>query len=65
MKVWVVYCKSESCDTYGPFVYAKKPTEEKLNELAHSLDGSEDKEGPGRDGSWIHIEEFFETEVIE
>ena len=53
---WVVYLKSESCDDYGPFKFDNKPTDEELSELCHKCDGDKDKNGPGFDGSYCHIE---------
>jgi|3_EtaG_2_1085321.scaffolds.fasta_scaffold00069_49 hypothetical protein len=56
MKVWSITADSESCDHYGPFLVMKKPTKKELDLFAHSLDGDEDKEGPGRDGSYVSLE---------
>ncbi len=59
MIVWVIMGKSESCDHYGPDVWAREPTSKELDEWAHKRDGlqtgSENKDGPGRDGSWIYV----------
>ncbi len=54
-KVWVLTGKSESGDDFGPYVFAVKPSPEKMSELCHDADGSEDKDGPGYDGSYIHL----------
>ena len=56
VNVWVLTGQSESGDSYGPEMFEKKPTKKKISEWVHSRDGSPDKEGPGFDGSWVHIE---------
>ena len=33
MKLWVVTGESESSDHYGPLVFSKKPSEERLKKL--------------------------------
>jgi len=55
MKIWSITAKSESSDHYGPFLVSKKPTKKELDLFAHSLDGDPEKQGPGRDGSYIYL----------
>lgn len=52
--VFLVEGHSESGDLYTQ-IFSKKPTPEELSELAHGWDGSSDKDGPGFDGSWVHL----------
>lgn len=52
--VWVVWGKSESCDDYGPVVFAQEPPEKTLKKLCYEWDGGEGK-GPGAYGSYIHL----------
>ena len=54
-KVYVVCGTSESGDHYVA-VFAKKPTDTQLSELAHNWDGGTPEEGPGYDGSYCHLE---------
>lgn len=53
--VFVVRGHSESGDHYVS-VFRKKPTKKQLSKLAHDWDGSPDKDGPGEDGSYVHLE---------
>jgi hypothetical protein len=59
--VWVVVGHSESGDEYRR-VFRASPTEDELSELAHNWDGDDDKEGPGFDGSYVHLT-IYEEEV--
>jgi len=53
--VFLVLGDSESGDHYQA-VFKKKPTKAQLSKLAHRWDGSDERDGPGYDGSWVHIE---------
>lgn len=58
--VWVTWAESESGDHYGPFVFAKKPTDKKFEafwrgEAPGDFDADcEGDTGPGKWGSWIY-----------
>jgi hypothetical protein len=56
MKLWVVTGESESDDNYGPLVFSRKPTDEKLEKIAFVWDGDDEKEGPGNYGSYVYLE---------
>lgn len=77
MKIWIVSVESESCDNYGPLLFASKPTEEQLKQYIFNLcpyefpDGwpniTEDDwgYGPGEWGSQLHVGKPEEQEIIE
>ena len=70
MKIWSVTGESESGDDYGPFLFTKKPTEKQLElmlraDYDYEFPDPEDGEGPGSFGSYIHLSEPVEVEVIE
>lgn len=52
--VFVVIGKSESGDSYGPYVYAKKPSDKVLEALVKELDYGEGN-GPGDYGSYVYL----------
>jgi hypothetical protein len=52
--VYVVRGHSESGDDYLA-VYKNEPSEAVLSELAHGWDGDDEGQGPGEDGSYVHI----------
>jgi hypothetical protein len=47
--------ESESGDSYGPFVFSTKPTEDLLKRIAHYCDGGEEEDGPGDFGSYVFL----------
>jgi hypothetical protein len=69
--VWVVTAKSESSDDYGPWVFAKKPTDEELKAFCEKecpgefecCDGEDEMDGPGEWGSYLHISGPVKLEV--
>lgn len=64
--VWVIFMKSESGDNYGPYVFDKEPTDDQLKDFLKEHcpgDFDDDEDGPGVFGSYLHIEESFQTEV--
>jgi hypothetical protein len=72
MKIWSVTGHSESGDDYGPWLFNKKPTDEQLEailkedcpgEFEEEEDGTYD--GPGSFGSYVHLSNPVEIEVIE
>ena len=58
-RVWVLTGKSESGDDCGPTAYLHKPTDQEISDWCHARDGvgtgSAAKDGPGYDGSWVHM----------
>jgi hypothetical protein len=52
--VWLVAGDSESGDKYAA-VFRQHPTEAEMKELVHSWDSDEDRDGPGYDGSYVHL----------
>ena len=52
--VFVVTGKSESGDSYGPYVYKTKPSDKVLKELVKGLDYGEG-DGPGDYGSYVYL----------
>jgi len=70
MKIWSVTGESESGDDYGPWLFNKKPTDKQLElmlrtDYDYEFPDAEDGEGPGSYGSYIHLSEPVEIEVIE
>lgn len=68
MKVWVVTARSESGDHYGPYLFAKKPTDEKLEMFIKKKCPNEFDEncpGPGNWKSFIYIDGPKQINVIE
>lgn len=69
--VWVVTAKSESSDDYGPWVFAKKPTDDELKKFCQEQCPGEfedcgdesDPDGPGEWGSYLHVTGPVKTEV--
>lgn len=69
--VWVVTAMSESSDHYGPWVFAKKPTDEQLKEFCKEncpgefdcCDGEDEMDGPGNWGSYLHVDEPKKVEL--
>jgi len=71
--VWVVTAKSESSDDYGPWIFAKKPTDEELKRFCQEEcsgefvdDDNLDEDpgnGPGTWGSYLHVSGPTKTEV--
>lgn len=55
MKVWVVTGDSESGDDYGPFVFSKKPSKEKLRKLCEEHCDWGEGDGPGNFGSYTYL----------
>lgn len=55
MNICIITAESESGDHYGPFAFSKKPNKKTLEQLAFSLDGNEDKDGPGDYGSYVTL----------
>jgi hypothetical protein len=58
-EVFVVWAKSESCDDYGPWVFAKKLTKKQLKKFLREVvpeEFDDAQSGPGAFGSWLHVE---------
>jgi hypothetical protein len=54
MKLWVTVGHSESGNDYL-HLFQNEPSDERLSELVHGWDGDEQKDGPGYDGSYVHL----------
>ena len=54
---YVVTCKSESGDSYGPYLFATEPTDEKLEAFFREECPCEFEEGdgPGDWGSYLYV----------
>jgi hypothetical protein len=65
--VYVVSAKSEGCDDYGPWVFAKKPSMKQLEKFLREKceeDFTEENDGPGEWGSYLYITGPNEAEVL-
>lgn len=54
-KVWIVTGESESGDKYGPYVFAKKPTQKQLKQFCEADNADGEWTGPGNFGSYIYL----------
>lgn len=52
--VWLVLGTSESGDNYAA-VFHEKPSTQRLDAIALGWDGTEERDGPGRAGSYVHL----------
>jgi len=58
-KIHILSVESESCDTYGPFLFSKKLDDNQLEAFLREHCSSEwpddDDEGPGIFGSYLYV----------
>lgn len=65
-KVVVITAQSESCDTYGPWLFDSRPSDEELEVfLKKNAPGEfeDENDGPGIFGSYLHIN-IVEREIL-